>query len=887
MLKRLSLIFVFLVFLSSFAFAIDYQPIAFYELDNNLDWADASQDLTEAGDPDYTAGGVIGFSAQLDTVDDTLTSGTWDNNEENTTVIQFWVYHSSIQDGDGYPVFRWGDVADTDQLKINTRGNAPNQYYRATLTASGSERSALNSAAGTAVLDVWTMITWSRNSSHTCLAVDDTIEACSTDTTALDSDFTHFKINTDGGNIEDATFDNFYIGHDSGVNRNWLEATYNGGSGINFSKLPDAYSEINVTIEYPDNNTQFTPLLLADSSYNIWINITHNETSAATCSINDTLFTSQGANLAMGFNDTFKNNSALPIAERWVKVFCNKTAESENGTAIVYFSLTGNFALNSVQYGNKISHYAKNYTRSLDFEINYSCYEGINNNISIYANNESHRLYNTTCDGVTHLLTSSYNGSSEGEVNISFYFNTSSEESTLWFGNETFYLDLYDPEILVQNISREAGFSPPNVNFTMKCNDTGFENLTYFHSLNGNELHNATVLRSTPIQNETTINTGGNTYFVSCKDPFSETNSTINYSIYYKEIFLINEKENVPYNVDNASSVLLYFDDNRTVYDFKANSRNSVNFTSIAAEQLRLEITYVNGDIVTRYVDVSVDHSNELRICANNDSVTHYEQLIISATSRPVTVKSVYADCVVGQDYTRFSYEQGNVLRVLTINSLYYLYLYENNQKVYLASMDGSIQSFYNLDALEFNQRGYNLAVSGQALSFSRDGTLLTIYYRNLDNTSVRSKVTVRQWNTSDIIFQDTETGTPNQFTLNFDYSTLDIHPTTLLQIEINTTDILGQTTTLTRFFNLDGRSGIINAQLALALAIILTIAGLTFTVTRAALGWFGMIFLLSSIAVTSLAVTAWYLTLWLVIDVIILIYIVLLLTQKNYGAVA
>ena len=158
-------LFVVAVLLSTSALGdladIDFKPIHLYPLSNASDIEIYHEDFLETGDPDYTVDGKIGKAVQLDGGDDTLKTAAL-TGEENATVVNFWVRHDTISVGNGYPVIRMRDGADTDQLKINTRGGSQDtMWYRATLTSDGGNfRWALDSPPGTAGSTGFSMVTF-------------------------------------------------------------------------------------------------------------------------------------------------------------------------------------------------------------------------------------------------------------------------------------------------------------------------------------------------------------------------------------------------------------------------------------------------------------------------------------------------------------------------------------------------------------------------------------------------------------------------------------------------------------------------------------------------------------------------------------------------------
>lgn len=538
-------------------------------------------------------------------------------------------------------------------------------------------------------------------------------------------------------------------------------------------------------------------------------------------------------------------------------------------------------------YSNFILYSGVNYTRNLTYDYLYTCNSSISAQLHFMANMTKINTHAIICNNTYNHVSGTYNPN-DGFFAATFYFNVSTYPADSFYnGSYNFMGDRSNPTIINLNISGNTSFADPAINITIQCDDNVSPIIENNMTFNGRSI---VLVNRTPLyvqSNQTNISNGANILRGGCYDFFGKTEQQKTFSVYTKEIFLIDEKKNTLLNVAgvNFTTLKIYFDDNRTAYDFKANNRNSINFTSIDETKLRFEMEYPNGDIITRFVDVSLG-GIELRLCANNETVTYYEQLIVSATIKPVTVKNVYADCIIAEDYTRFVYQDSYVLKAFTIDSLYYLYTYSGGQLTYLASMDGGLSTYYNLDVLEFSQTPYNLNINGEVLSFTKSGQTINIVYLNQRNDSTMTNITIMEENSSTIYLRTSNTISPNDFNLYWDYSTLGLANDTLMSIKLEKATATG-TETLYRYFNLNGNNGILDSKLAMMWAILITFFGLTFTITRAVLGWFGIIMIFGAIAVLSAAVSTWYITFMMAMEFIILIYLVITLVRQTSPAVA
>jgi hypothetical protein len=528
------------------------------------------------------------------------------------------------------------------------------------------------------------------------------------------------------------------------------------------------------------------------------------------------------------------------------------------------------------------------WARNLSYSLSYNCYGS--NNVDMYIDNAFYQTLTPTCDETNRTLSGYYQHGTETDYLIKFVLNGTYNYTLNDWHNTSFETDLYNPTVTYFNISWVDGFNFTTANLTMGCLDTAFDNLSYNLTLNNNDVMFGYFDNNTNQTNSSVLTNGENSGFAGCGDLFGVGNDTLTFNVYMRSMFLIDERSNTAFNVQNLSSVIVYFDDNSSEFDFKAANVSGVNFTSAVTNKLRFELVYIDGSIKTRWVDISLDNTSDLRVCANPEGVKHYEQLIVSATNRPVTLKNVYSDCVVAEDYTRFAYQDSYMVKAFTISSLYYLYTYDNDDnRVYLASLDGSISTYYNLDVLDFNQEGYNVNLMGEALTFSRSGNIFTIRYRDVNNDSVSTTMTITEMNTSTDVFTTTDTTQPNEMLVYFDISTLNVSVSnfTLFKLQVETTDSEGVVEVFNRYFNMQGSSGYLVGAVAFVIALCLTIFGLTLTTAKISLGWFGIIIQLASIAILSLATATWYITLLMAFNAIILVFIIILLMNQNYSSVA
>lgn len=390
------------------------------------------------------------------------------------------------------------------------------------------------------------------------------------------------------------------------------------------------------------------------------------------------------------------------------------------------------------------------------------------------------------------------------------------------------------------------------------------------------------------------ICTGCNITGTYCSIPYTfnaEKDAVLEYSHINLDllltIILIDEVDNTEFDLNQTTSARVYWDENRSYFDFKNANVTTYNSTNVTQDKLRFEFKYSDGTIITRWIDTTLIDGTNLRVCVNKEGVTHYEQLIISASQKRVVLKNLFSDCLIAADYTRFAYQDAYLLKAYTIDSLYYLYTYDEGQQVYLASVDGSVSAYINVDTLEFQQEGYNIDILSEALSFQKtDNTTIQIYYNNLKEDNTALDLAITRMDTSTEVFTTSDFTDPNEFTLYFNFATLDVNESTLFLLELDKTTADG-TTTLRRYFNTGASTGVISSGFALVISILSIVFGLTFAAARITFSFFGMFATMAAIGVCALSVAAWYITFLQVINVIILVYIITVMVTKNTATLA
>lgn len=525
------------------------------------------------------------------------------------------------------------------------------------------------------------------------------------------------------------------------------------------------------------------------------------------------------------------------------------------------------------------------YVRNLTYTVNYTCWNISATKLDRYINNTLQATHTLTCNNTPITTSFSYQHGKEGEYNISFLFNTTHEGDYInrYYANGTYISDLNNPDVAL-SYNLTSGFSNATLNITLVCTDNIYTTLGYNKTYNDVLLFNGTLSNNTRQSNITTTLDGTNVLFGRCSDLFGNTTETETFTVYRKILALIDERTGDDFEVMNLTSVKAYYDDNHTYYDFQTANYSRVNFTSLNNDKLRIELEYSSGAIIVRYIDVSLVNASPIRICANLEGVTYYEQLITSSTEQGAVLSSVYADCVIAADYTRFAYQNAKTLKAYSINTMYYLYTWDSDgNQITLASVDGSIASYINIDALQFLEEQVDVGVSGEAVGFnSVTDTMVSIRYVNVLNENTALTAVITRTDTGATLLDTDEFTDPNNATIYLDTAALTgVNSTTMFKLVLTKTTKEG-TETITEYFNIAGSVALISAGVAVVICLLNILFGLSLTSANTTFSWLGIIFMGLNLIICGLAASAWYVTFMAAISAIILVFIVLIMLGKN-----
>jgi hypothetical protein len=692
--------------------------------------------------------------------------------------------------------------------------------------------------------------------------------------------------NYDGAYASPATY-NY-----TGVDVNWTNNYYVGGVKtdlvICFKSITTSTTNgldiVFVSPPTPSNNVSF--LFNGSNSVNITVNETLPNSNSSISLFNFSNVLVYYSNSTQSSN----NLSSLFVSSLDVGTYIFN-ASSSNGSSKINSS-TLNFTI--YNFTRAISNFSS--TLNVSPIVNFSWFNASTfplNTVSL----DNYLLY--LFNGVSTVLV--YNGSNNF-VNANLYlFNLSQGYSNYFILNSSLVNGVSNVSLIPFNVSLPINLNLTLINFSFNkgfnksnsvlinfsCSNAFGPNVTFLSSFNNYTIFNASASNNTIYGNSSLVlNDSFNMLSVNCSDSLGSVKSTLSTSVFFKSLCLINEQTNALFNPLNLSSALVYYDDNSSYFDFKAGIVSCVNFSDNVNSKLRFSLGYLGGQIITRYVDVSLVNSYNVRVCANTDPSNFYEQLIISASLSPIVMSNVFSNCLVAADYTRFAYQDGLVLKAYTTNSMYSFYNFVNGVQTIVASIDGSIATYINLDTLVFSQNSQDITLASDSLSFSVfDNDTTNIYYLNLANDNLNVSVNIIRLDTGASVFSSSNFVNPNEFTLLFNHNIVGVNDSTVFSVVVSMTKSDGRFSFIKRYFNINGKSGTIPSNFAMFISILIFLFGLTFASQRITFSWFGIIICLAAIVVLAVSLSTWYGLLIMFIEFVALIFIILMMVYSSSGS--
>lgn len=526
------------------------------------------------------------------------------------------------------------------------------------------------------------------------------------------------------------------------------------------------------------------------------------------------------------------------------------------------------------------------YITNLDYNINYRCgaleQEA---DLNSFLDDGLIETENLTCNAGNYLIAGNYAFTTSGFKNFKFGFDapfSADNNTTLYDVN--FIADLNAPEIIALDVNNSHGFfNSDDATTWMVCNDN--ESPVLFYEILQNDVNVMDINTMAGDLNTVDIDLahGANEFVFTCTDLVGNFDvNTSSRDIYAKHFTLIDEDDRNAFDTGNTTKLIAYGLDSNTYYDFIAEGTDKVFYFTPTVEAIRFEFYYDNAGTeiqVNREFDVSLLDDLNINVCAPKLQ-TFYQQIFLSTSERGVIVVNDFADCYLMASKTRYVYSNVFSLSTYTIDKPYYLYIFSNGVKVLLALLEGSAATTKNLDMLIFESTPLDLTVTSDELEISKyietsgvDTNSVEIYFRNNGAALDNVVLSVREGGVE--IWNYTESSSPEEFLIYFNYTGMDINADILsLVLTKNYAD--GTSETITRMFTREGGSGILNPALAIVIALVILIFGLSMVSYKIAFGWFGIITGIIALAVLAFAVPVWYVQFFQAIIIILIVFIAL-----------
>lgn len=248
--------------------------------------------------------------------------------------------------------------------------------------------------------------------------------------------------------------------------------------------------------------------------------------------------------------------------------------------------------------------------------------------------------------------------------------------------------------------------------------------------------------------------------------------------------------------------------------------------------------------------------------------------VLVSSKQLDVVVRNVYSKAIVISDriasYT-LNY-QAYSLKFYVSSKTYDILIIRNNESIVLGSLHGGNLTIY-VDLLR-PKRGYAF---GETVAISKVyDNLTSITYVNPRFDNVKLELRIYDGNT--LIFNYTEEANPNMVTLHLSHTHLNLSSDKVYKLVVVAWKPDGTVKEITRYFMLDGRSGLADSKVIAILSMMTALFGLMLTPTR----YGSIVVFLFALGLTALAVVTWYIMLIQVVLLILLIYYVIITIKRE-----
>ena len=445
---------------------------------------------------------------------------------------------------------------------------------------------------------------------------------------------------------------------------------------------------------------------------------------------------------------------------------------------------------------------------------------------------------------------------------------------------------------LIADINYTMGFTTNfDINYSLQCLDNE-DTINYQIIKNDtNYLYNSTDANASIKTEVLTLTSGSNANLTfNCIDATGNTATYTTETLYAVLFRLVNEATGAPITSSQISTdfniVRIYTPDGN--YSFNAKNANSttINFFS-PIKELYFELGYkdTSQTSINRQIDFSLLNDLNIGVCVPLFQ-TFYQQRFVANSAREMVLQNNVSNCYVVASTLSYVYDTGYSITTYTIPKPYYLHIWIDSVKTFLALIDGSVATQYNLDAIAFSRTAFDIVVGQDTIGFAPlintvtnqyDTNTLQIYYKSYTQDNTQTNFIIKNGSTT--IWNYTEYSSADEFLVNFYWEGLGISDQNVLELIVTTTNSAGTTTSKSYYFTTygnyypnEGANGwvVIVASLFFLFGITLVAAGRAF-------GIFGIIICIICLAITAVASGAWWVSLIQAIFLMCLIYIVMM----------
>lgn len=515
------------------------------------------------------------------------------------------------------------------------------------------------------------------------------------------------------------------------------------------------------------------------------------------------------------------------------------------------------------------------------------------NRIAGYA--DLNLFQGTVSDDVNHIATYSYRNV-DSNLHSLVVEARCDDTGTDFSGDSNFSIDNTPPVIEAYGFTDvNTGFTTDSdVNVYIRCSDTVSPTVDLHLVLNDANQIDGSFDQNSVQKNQVTIESGSNSFSVFCADEAGNVATDFNIvNLYRVEIIFINEETGSRFNLDDINGLVGYSPDNNNYFDFKAASVTQSFYVAENTDNLRFELIYLNPttgltEMVVRNFLLGAADLNSIPICVVDRDLpinTFYRHYLLSSTDNTeIALYNPFSKCYITTDNTRFIYQTNYINTVDLINKQYQLFVWVDGMKTVLGSVEGAVEATENIDALLYGIAQYTTTVTPDTIAISVPAgytQTIKLYYRDI--TESNTQLNIKIYDANALLFNHTETSTPNDLNVLFDYSTFSISSNMLRAVVTRTFDD-GSSETFTQYFTLEGVSSFFSLppSMAIIVAILIVVFSLTLVSYRFALGWFGIIACVVGVGVLTMAEPVWYIVFGQAAMIAVAIYIALIYKSET-----